>query len=251
MRLDLELKSRREEQQTQEKNIAARHIYLPSNAIQVVMKALERGQDEVVVSKFNIDFCVRDLLTLRSPRWLNDEAINFYMQAISERSTQRHGTLPSLHAFSSFFFPKLRDRGYDAVKASTKKISPSVLTRDLILFPIHLGMHWCLTVIDFRLKTISYYDSLHGSNLRCIATIRAWLASESRDKLSREFDFEEWVESCPKNIPAQQNGYDCGVFSLVYAEKLSRRAPFNFSQKDMTYWRDRISFEIITGKLLE
>ncbi len=33
---------------------------------------------------------------------------------------------------------------------------------DMVLFPVHLSSHWCLGCVDFRSKTIEYFDSLHG-----------------------------------------------------------------------------------------
>lgn len=244
--MDLELRKRR----------AAAKILKPTYPILTIdMKdktkmALSNDDETIMITKFGIDFKVHDLGTLRSPKWLNDEVINFYMQLIKERSESNRGSLPSIHIFSSFFFPKLRDRGYDSVRASTRKITPSVLTFDMVLLPIHLGLHWCMAAIDFRARSITYYDSLHGNNVGCLESLRNWIAEESRDKLREEFNFSGWTESCPKDIPAQHNSYDCGVFALAYAEHLSRDAPFSFSQSNMNYWRDRISYEILTGKLL-
>ena len=43
---------------------------------------------------------------------------------------------------------------------------------DLIMIPIHLGMHWCLAAIDMRAKTITYYDSLLGDNHQCTNALR-------------------------------------------------------------------------------
>lgn len=219
----------------------------------IIKANLGRPEDEIVISKFSIDFCVRDLRTLTSPNWLNDEVINFYCKLLVERSERNQGKLPSLHTFSSFFFPKLRDRGYESVKTATRRLNPPALSRDLLLVPIHLGMHWCMAAIDTRSKSIAYYDSLHGRNLECLRALREWIKGEFAERQGgRQFDFTEWTELCSaEDIPAQHNGYDCGVFALAFAEHLSRDAPFTFSQADMPYWRDKISLEIIKGNLLE
>lgn len=235
----------------QERLFASSRIPLPDDAKGLVLqKLVELGDNQVVISKFDIDFCRHDLNTLRSSNWLNDEVINFYLQMLSDRS-RKQSRLPSLHVFSSFFYPKLKDRGYDSVRSSTRKIKPSLLQHvDLILFPIHLGMHWCMAGIDFRHRTITYYDSLRGNNALCLQLLRSWLEQESHDKCGVEFEFTGWTGLCYKDMPTQKNGYDCGVFSLAVAEHISRDAPLSFSQLDMPYWRDRISYEIITGKLL-
>jgi sentrin-specific protease 1 len=250
MRIRRETAERRKSEATT-KSLSSIPAEFSASMKSTIMEALSRHDDDVIITKFGIDFCTRDLVTLRSPRWLNDEVINFYMQMIMERSLLEQANSPSVHVFSSFFYPKLRDRGYDLVRTSTRRVTPSVLKKDLILLPIHLGMHWCMAAIDFRSRTILYYDSLHGSNKQCLSVLRDWIANESKDKLKYDFDFTGWTLSCPKDIPAQQNGYDCGVFALVFAEHLSRDSPFNFSQSNMLYWRDRISYEIITGNFIE
>ena len=36
------------------------------------------------------------------------------------------------------------------------------------MVPVHLRMHWCVAVIDFRDKTIRYYDSMGHLNNVCL-----------------------------------------------------------------------------------
>lgn len=70
------------------------------------------------------------------------QIINFYMNMLMERSKEKG--LPSVHAFNTFFFTKLKTAGYQAVKRWTKKVD--VFSVDILLVPIHLGVHWCLAV---------------------------------------------------------------------------------------------------------
>lgn len=70
------------------------------------------------------------------------QIINFYMNMLMERSKEKG--LPSVHAFNTFFFTKLKTAGYQAVKRWTKKVD--VFSADILLVPIHLGVHWCLAV---------------------------------------------------------------------------------------------------------
>lgn len=64
------------------------------------------------------------------------------MNMLMERSKEKG--LPSVHAFNTFFFTKLKTAGYQAVKRWTKKVD--VFSVDILLVPIHLGVHWCLAV---------------------------------------------------------------------------------------------------------
>lgn len=70
------------------------------------------------------------------------QIINFYMNLLMERSKEKG--LPAVHAFNTFFFTKLKTAGYQAVKRWTKKVD--IFSVDLLLVPIHLGVHWCLAV---------------------------------------------------------------------------------------------------------
>ncbi|XP_029450854.1 sentrin-specific protease 1 isoform X1 [Rhinatrema bivittatum] len=98
------------------------------------------NQDEVLSEGFRLTITRKDIQTLNNLNWLNDEIINFYMNLLMERS-KRKG-LPKVHAFSTFFFSRLKTAGYQAVKRWTKKID--VFSVDILLVPIHLGVHWCL-----------------------------------------------------------------------------------------------------------
>lgn len=188
---------------------------------------------------------------LRPPNWLNDEIINFYFELLSQRSKQCVN-LPRLHIFNTFFYPKLKGNGFELLKRWTRKID--IFAFDMILLPIHLGIHWCCAEVNFKNRAIYYYDSLHNSNNLCLKLIQEYLIAEHLDKKGNdgraEFNFANWTLESPKNIPCQQNGYDCGVFACVFAEHRSRNADFIFSQKDMNYFRDKISYEILSGNLI-
>jgi sentrin-specific protease 1 len=70
------------------------------------------------------------------------------------------------------------------------------------------------------------------------------------DKKKTDFDLSDWHDYCPKNIPCQQNGFDCGVFTCIFAEHVSKEAVFEFSQKEMVYFRQRMVHEILNGELM-
>lgn len=53
-----------------------------------------------------------------------------------------------------------------------------------------------------------------------------------------------------QDIPQQMNGSDCGMFSCMFAEYISRNVPISFSQNDMPYFRRKMVLEIVEGRLL-
>lgn len=213
-----------------------------------VDKALRpKPPEEVLARGFKLLVTRKDMETLAGLNWLNDEVINFYMNLLMERGRTVPG-LPSVYAFNTFFYPKLLTSGYSALRRWTRHVD--IFAHDLVLIPVHLGAHWCLAVIDFRAKSIRYLDSLGGSNPECHKALRQYLQEESRDKRGTEMDLSDWTFEAVKDIPQQMNGSDCGMFTLKYAEYITRDAKVTFDQMHMPYFRRRMVYEILTKKLL-
>ncbi|XP_029892769.1 sentrin-specific protease 1 isoform X3 [Aquila chrysaetos chrysaetos] len=198
------------------------------------IKNVFRGgnQDEVLSEAFRLTITRKDIQTLNNLNWLNDEIINFYMNLLMERSKEKG--LPAVHAFNTFFFTKLKTAGYQAVKRWTKKVD--IFSVDLLLVPIHLGVHWCLAVVDFRKKTITYYDSMGGINSEACRILLQYLKQESLDKKRKEFDTNGWslLSKKSQEIPQQMNGSDCGMFACKYADCITKDKPINFTQVNPT-----------------
>ena len=211
--------------------------------------ALWVTHQEVIVEDYGITIGPKDLASLKSPNWVNDQAINFFLEMVQERSL-RSDNLPRVQVLTTFFMPRLLDFGYAKVSRWTRNID--VFAADLVFFPLHLGAHWTLLVVDFRTRSIRYYDSMHSRRgLYYLRRLLGWLVKEHKAK-KKNYDFDKdsfslvVVESCPK----QNNGFDCGVFMLQFAEHLSRDAPLAFSQQQMPYFRSRITFEIAVKQLM-
>uniref|UniRef100_A0A4W3H6H0 Ubiquitin-like protease family profile domain-containing protein n=1 Tax=Callorhinchus milii TaxID=7868 RepID=A0A4W3H6H0_CALMI len=214
-----------------------------------VSRAFRPGHpDEILSEAFRLTITRKDIQTLNHLNWLNDEVINFYMNLLVVRSKTKG--LPSVHTFNTFFFPKVKSDGYQAVKRWTKKVD--VFATNIVLVPVHLGVHWCLAVIDFRKKTITYYDSMGGCNDEACRILLRYLKQESIDKKGKEFDTNGWT-LCSKRsqeIPQQMNGSDCGMFTCKYADYITKDRPIKFTQKHMPYFRRRMAWEILHQKLL-
>ena len=48
--------------------------------------------------------------------------------------------------------------------------------------PVHLGLHWCVSVVSVTERAIRYYDSMGGKNTGCLEALRQYLELESLDK---------------------------------------------------------------------
>lgn len=212
-----------------------------------VDKALSTSNKEEVLSSLqNNQVRARDLDTLVGSSWLNDEIINYYMALIVQRSEKEN--YPKAYAFSTFFYTKLKSGGHKNVKRWTRKID--IFAYDFNLIPLHLGYHWALAVVDHQQKSVAYYDSMGGNEFLCLDILRDYLIEEKKDKKQDVLDPNEWTFEIVKDIPPQMNGCDCGMFTIKYAEYITRGVKITFTQADIPFFRRRVMYEILTNQLL-
>ncbi|KAJ5279222.1 hypothetical protein N7478_004594 [Penicillium angulare] len=194
----------------------------------------------------------KDVITCIKPfAWLNDEIINAYLEVVVrylEKSTEK-GKGPRYHAFSSFFYSTLRQKGYDGVRRWAKRAKiggERLLEVDMVFVPVHESAHWTLMVVRPADRTIEYFDSLsdHGISSK-VNTIKKWLSGE----LGANFVDDEW--SVLSSVSSQQNnGSDCGVFLLTNAKAIALNIePTAFGANDTTLLRQKIVAEIMNGGL--
>ncbi|TPX26791.1 Smt3-specific protease [Coccidioides immitis] len=195
----------------------------------------------------------RDFATCATPlAWLNDEIINAYLALIIDYARRSSGNLgrhhqPKHHAFNTFFYSSLRDKGYESVRrwASRAKIGgPSLLRVESVFVPIHNHAHWTLMVVKPAVRTIEHFDSLGGSSSAYVAKIKEWL----RGELGNLFVEEEW-RVLPSTSPQQNNGSDCGVFLLTTAKLVALEQPLSYGPRDIPAIRKRIVAELMNGGL--
>lgn len=169
------------------------------------------------------------------------------MELLAERS-KLNDSLPKVHAMNTFFLTTLMRSGYSSVRRWTRKVD--IFSFDIVPVPVHKGVHWCMAIIHMKNKTIKYYDSMGAPDNAVLNALTNYLGEESRDKKKCEFDWTGWSTENVRDIPQQENGSDCGVFSCMFAEFITRDRPLVFSQQHMQYFRMRMVYEICTGKLL-
>lgn len=221
---------------------------LTDKMIQEVRNALiPCPPDEVLAEGFGLRITRKDIHTLAGLNWLNDEVINFYMNLLIARGASSN-KYPKVHAMNTFFYPKLLSGGHSSLRRWTRKVD--IFAQDLVVVPIHLDIHWCMSIIDFRDKSILYYDSMGGNNPKCLIALKQYLQDESQDKKKQPYDMSNWTLQSAKNIPQQMNGSDCGMFSCMFAEYVCANKKITFTQDDMPYFRNKMVYEILKGKLL-
>jgi sentrin-specific protease 1 len=117
-------------------------------------------------------------------------------------------------------------------------------------------MHWALAVLDFRSKTITFYDSLFDDERsnRVLSTLMRWLLEyaaiyAAANEGQPAIDLSERISLSPgRSVPQQTNQHDCGVYSCYYAERLTRAFDVTgFSASDAQNLRNRVSLDLISN----
>ena len=99
---------------------------------------------------------------------------------IEERSQQ--DALRTVHAFSTFFLPKILKQGPASCRRWTRGVD--IFAKEYLIIPAHWLKpdHWCLVVVTVSSRQLSYYDSLGGSDRGCLRVVAGYLKDEYYDK---------------------------------------------------------------------
>ena len=217
-------------------------------------QAIAPDEKKTINGVIGMDFVYpSDLRFLRNDqddrqKLLNDSVINVFCELILDRS-RKSANLPNIHVFATRFGLGWKLGGVDKVQEWCR--APlDLFQMDLVFFPLNVNNnHWVLVSASLATKTIEYYDSMNNDGTESRKMVAIYLSQLHQVLHGNALDLNEWDSIDRHDIPQQENGFDCGVFVCQFAERLSRRAPFDFTQADMPAIRVRMIEEIVAGRL--
>lgn len=191
-----------------------------------------------------------NLSCLYSPNWLNDEVINEYLKLVNKLNNE-------VFIYETTFHEAFSSDGFSRVENYYRRKHP--LSFSTILIPVHHQNHWFLIkFMENELVTYDPYNYPGAGN------------KEKEEMLKQNFNFhmdilnnlrenyfkplhEKYGKSCqeinlqvflPPDIPAQNNGHDCGVFLLAFAKCILMKQRFDFCGENMLEIRNIIREEM-------
>jgi len=256
---ELEAKRKAEEQAEIFKNALRPLTEKEQSIVQTAIFGM--GPPSEILATSDTDTVQRESMWRLQPgQWLNDEVIHYFLLCLARRDEQmcqKDSNRKRSHFFKSFFVSKLMDEAsgyrYQNVKRWSKKVAgKDVFALDKIVFPINVGgVHWTCAVAFMQEKKIQFYDSMGGGGQRYVNGLLRYFEDEHKDKKKAPLDTSEWnLVTCQPDTPQQLNGFDCGVFTCMFADFLSRDMPLIFSQEHVTECRERIALSIMNGSAL-
>ncbi|CEO94802.1 hypothetical protein PBRA_003615 [Plasmodiophora brassicae] len=187
-------------------------------------------------SRLCVTVTVGDLCVLDPCEFLNDTIIDFELNRIREQCPE------DVHIFSSFFYKKFITTGesYEAVKRWADK--DDLFSKRMWLIPVNEAIHWTLAVVcnpgqpdddapPSELPTMLYYDSLGGSGARVHKVIKKYVQEALKPvgtRIQRRADrlaITRNFRLVDVDVPHQRNSYDCGIFLLLFADRVAREQP--------------------------
>lgn len=200
-----------------------------------------RGKDnKTLVTLFDIPVKVTDLKTLADKQWLNDVVIEVYLKTLNT---------DKVFTFNSYFFTTLESRGYQGVQKWMKRAKVSIKDLEQIIVPINVHQtHWVTGIINMKDKKIWYLDSLakretpHGE--RALSLLKDYVVGETKRQGVAELS-EGFVTKHITSCPQQQNGFDCGVFTLMNSLCSAQNRAFDYQPSEARMFRRAIAHTIL------
>ena len=164
-----------------------------------------------------------DVALFASRQWLNDTAINFYLQYLTHTCAPSDTLLMDPAVVSCLLHQCLDEDEYSDLARGL-----DLLSRRVCIVPVtdneSLGggsSHWSLLL--YRDGSFRHFDSSSGHNKHAAKRVaksfeRLLHAAGRQDGDGASGRVEEVVDA-----PQQQNSYDCGVYVLLLAEFFSRQ----------------------------
>ena len=232
-----------------------------------VRQALGSGDPTEVLCRFDTDYITRqNMQTLRPGCWLSDEVIHFFLAMLAQRDQDLCAADPGRkrsHFFKSFFMTKLLNEGhatqsgvyeYRNVKRWSKKVpGKDIFNLDKIVFPINVNRsHWVCVVAFMQEKKIQFYDSMGDDGMEFLQAVFRYIQDEHLDKKKKPLpDVDQWqLVPCTNDTPQQLNLVDCGVFTCMFADFVTKNCPLLFGQEHINQCRQRIALSILQGKAI-
>ena len=157
------------------------------------------------------------------------------------------------HFFKSFFFTKLFENGtynFESVRRWSLRHIPGedIFSLDKVFIPCNVTQeHWTCLVAHMGERRIESYDSMGGCGGDFTFPFLRYLEDEweMSDRVG-EFQSSDWVvTNVNEDAPSQMNGFDCGVFTIMFANYISINRQLQFNQSDVNTIRNLLILTIL------
>ena len=167
--------------------------------------------------------------------WLSNFVVNHFLLLLEEKATKIGNKVKTLNCNVLDNMTKPCKKMFVKNKYST--LYPNVSDSDVILSLFNQGQHWTLLSVFPREKRMVFLDSLFKGSAAETAFSRCcnFLTCATEEGI----DWSEWqfLIIPEEHIPQQLNLYDCGMFSIKWAEHIAFGIPLDFQPDNIVDFR--------------
>ena len=175
--------------------------------------------DDIILNYHGSNIREVDLRTLEEKNWINDTIISFFFEHLQRVTFRKNKQI-------LFVSPEATQ----ILKSGEEIDLPVILNQlgalhmEYIFFPVNNnetfdregGTHWSLLVYNKNIKTWFHLDSMHDLN-----NVHA---RQLMNRVNTYMDNETPPKFVETNCTQQNNGYDCGTFTMMHAQETAKRA---------------------------
>ena len=139
---------------------------------------------------------------------------------------------------------KVNEYSYSNVRSWTNRVD--IFEFDKIFIPVHVTDHWFCMAIFMNEQTIEVLDSMKGGHGKLLEVVFKYLSDKHQHRKGKPLP-GKWklYHRSDKNIPCQTNGFDCGVYTCMNADRLSLIDKAEFKNDDSTtIYQQRMALQI-------
>jgi Ulp1 family protease len=189
-----------------------------------------------IVQNFKLMYKEQTLTSLEQGNWLNDCAINYFFSCLSISAPKEH-----IIVLDSQLIETIQDD----ISKLEKTLRNKLIGRDLttlkslnILVPLNVdSSHWILACIETFKGYVALYDSLGGTYLRKNHEGFMNEIMDSMDNIMMHTSNQDWTITSTLDVeimnglPTQSNGYDCGMYTCLFAKLVYFEEKMEFGAK--------------------
>ncbi|KAK3997084.1 ubiquitin-like-specific protease 1 [Cladorrhinum sp. PSN332] len=184
--------------------------------------------------------------------WLNDNIIIGSILHVADAinyAKKAHATEPKCAAFTSYFYPRLVEHGAKNCARLLRRANVrknNFFDIETILVPICQNSHWTLAIVRPGQKTVAHIDSLQGGRGKKQVTDK--MLELVSTVLEEQYKEDEW-KVVDYVAPRQDNGWDCGVFTITNALCIALGVDPNqsYTAGQLTAQRRRLAAVLLNG----
>jgi len=180
---------------------------------------------------------------------LTDTVVNKYLELVTKLNPS------TLYVFNTHFFTAFFEKGYPRIHRWTKNIN--IFSKERLFIPIHskLNRKWGLVYVNFKDKSIRFYDSFGTHGLKFQKLVLKYLKVEHLMRKGKCFPTKGWKYVNLNQINNDYKTWDSGLFMCVavqhFAQNATADCTLNTLTKLMTFSSDFIGSEKkVLGRVL-